>query len=414
MDQYEYDFDLCPFWDDLEYQDDTYWDSTGRRPAKIAEKEQAGQKRKRAAPAKEAVTDKRRKVSRTQHSSALHLAGEGVIGYVARAERVRKPAPMLKAAKSYALLPDWRERYANVDGLNRKVAAMPTDMQKAAEAKEEETPVKTGHIQFEDEGEGDWEDEEDGEEGGLGLDPEVLKQVLKAKLAESGLDGVDEEAFMSSIENLLAGEEGGDDGVGELAEMLLRKATQNGGDGALSGWLTQQGVSLEGGEDDTESVATTEVPEPSASQPRRAAGAQSSPRDSAIGGVRKLAVRGGSPDQKQKTQAAMSSDAGENCTEKELLSPPKSEDAPKTSDGSTRAKAAKAADAGGPEAQLRHELQKKAEDVKITENANGTDKASRKRKAEEEPPASMTESGGKRAVKEPTTRRTRSAKASRR
>ena len=60
--------------------------------------------------------------------------------------------------------------------------------------------------------EDEWEDDEGdgvGADGGLaGLDPEMLKAVLKQRLADAGLQGVDEEAFMASLSKMLAGEEG--------------------------------------------------------------------------------------------------------------------------------------------------------------------------------------------------------------
>ncbi|KAK3116995.1 hypothetical protein LTR53_002077 [Teratosphaeriaceae sp. CCFEE 6253] len=261
------DYDFYGYWDDLEYADDGYWEAdAGRlRQAQSGREEgRAGTKRKRAG---EVGAGKRWKVSTTHHStSRLRGAGEvegprDVVVLMRQSERhplACRPAPAVQRGHAFALLPDWRRRFVDDDGLV-KAASMPADMQRAAEADEETTPEKLRHAPrgmplagAEEE----WEDDEEAADGaaagGLGgLDPGLLQAVLKQRLSEAGLAGVDQSAFLASINNLLSGGGANGDAMAGLADMLLGKA---GGDAAVAGFLSQQGITLaeegegEGGE----------------------------------------------------------------------------------------------------------------------------------------------------------------------
>jgi hypothetical protein len=90
------------------------------------------------------------------------------------------------------------------------------------------------------------EDEEDEIGRGLQIDPEMLKAILKDKLGQAGLDGLDESAFMETISKLMSGDDTAADG---LADSLLGNLSNESGGGALSSWLTGQGVSLDDGEE---------------------------------------------------------------------------------------------------------------------------------------------------------------------
>lgn len=254
MDSYE--FELFEFWDDLEYADDAYWDYG------LSNKED-NLKRKREEVGRKDIVDKRQK------TEINYSREDDPLLFVSREERTRaffQPAPLLENPVNYTFLADWRKRFANEDGGIGESKEMPVNMKRAAEA--ETTETADG---MEDDEEGDWEDEgeddqdDEGEEGeeGPGLDPDMLKEILKQKLGDAGLGGEDEAAFMQVIAKMMSGDDDADEFTGNLANSLLGKVTSDsGGDSALSGWLSQQGVSLQDGDDDdASSVATVDLPE---------------------------------------------------------------------------------------------------------------------------------------------------------
>ena len=296
-----YDLDLFGYWDDLEYGDDTYWDSLGSFAT--------GKKRKRPEGVHK-VSPKRKRLSLREMSG-------GPVAFVSMADRKRqwsRCAPIKKGLKSFALLPDWRERCAEAD-VSMSVKAMPAEMRRAAEANDEDTPEgpRNHDPDAMDDGEGDWEDEDEDEELQAGdadaagdalaqianVDMEALQNVLKQKLGESGLGGVDESMFMQAMQRMLSGSGSTGDVAGELAKHLLDTTAEQ-DDSAFGSWLSQQGVSLDqADEDDTESVATAEMPG-SSSASKQGDGVQISPPDSAIEMVRsgrtaQLALHDGSP-----------------------------------------------------------------------------------------------------------------------
>jgi hypothetical protein len=84
------------------------------------------------------------------------------------------------------------------------------------------------------------------------IDPEMLKTALAAKLSASGMTGKDQTAMMEAMMQMLAG--GGSAGTDDLLESLtsnmLNQVTEEGGDSSMGQWLSGQGVSLEGDNDD--------------------------------------------------------------------------------------------------------------------------------------------------------------------
>jgi hypothetical protein len=300
-----YEFELYAFWEDLEYADDAYWDYG---PS-------SGGKRKREMGKKVGITDKRQK-----REVETYDREEDPCLFVSREERTRsffEPPPLLKNPVQYSFLADWRTRFANKDGLVEN-KAMPVDMKRAAEATTFETPLKVraagdtgmnmeeGKDQDEEEGD-DWEDDEedaeegeDDEENGTSLDPDLLKEILKQKLGDVGLSGEDEAAFMQVISTMMSGDNP-DDAAGDLTTTLLNKLTSDtGSDSALSGWLSRQGVALEGGEDDDDdsaSVATVDLPEGLRHRGLNTRQSQDSPIDSVVGGEaqKRTSLLSGSP-----------------------------------------------------------------------------------------------------------------------
>ncbi|EGP89146.1 unnamed protein product [Zymoseptoria tritici ST99CH_1A5] len=260
-----YDYEFYHYWDDLEYGDDAYWDVglSGDRDNKV------GVKRKRSELKKtEGVVDKRGRTN--SFNREAYTREQDPLIFCSRAERnhPRNPDMLRKGTAAFSLLPDWRKRFAREDGwVDHK--EMPTDMKRAAEAGVLESPIKSRQagITLEDDGDEDWEDdeEENGEEGAPTLDLDMLKEVLKQKLGDAGLDGMDENAFMETITKMLSSGNDADDAAGELANSLLGKLTSDSDaseGAALSGWLSQQGVALGDAneEDDASSVATVELP----------------------------------------------------------------------------------------------------------------------------------------------------------
>lgn len=253
------------------------------------------------------------------------MEGTENVKYVSLAKRLEqyyKPPPSLGNVKPFALLPDWKDRFANDTGVAVK-KAMPEAMKKAAQAQDFDTPPKQRQFDalVEDGDEEEWMDEDededlDGNEGAedmgaqlASLDPEALKAVLKQRLGDAGLGNMDEGAFMSTIAKILSGDEGADDATGDLANAILGQATQ-GNDSALSGWLSQQGVSLEEAEDDDDasSIAAAELPGNSGKDTK--SHVEVSPPDSGIemlkqtGEKREMAMHGSSPSASAKKRAA--------------------------------------------------------------------------------------------------------------
>lgn len=273
MESYEYD--IYEYFGELEYGSDSYWDANMRHLDGGSHAEQAGSKRKRDSSGKEvAGSSKKRKVKNAHPTEPGDSQLENVV-YMPFEARL-PPSPPNTGKQKFALLPDWKQRFANLEEDNPTKKAMPPDMRRAAEGHDEDirTPLKTGSaaagqpIGMRD-ADDDWEDEDE-HAGVAGLDPEMLQTILKQKLQESGLGNMDESMFSQAIASMLSGS--GDDAAGELANMLLGKANE-GGDPALTGWLTQQGVRMEeeGGED--ESVANEQLPDEE----------DTSPPDSAVG-----------------------------------------------------------------------------------------------------------------------------------
>lgn len=171
--------------------------------------------------------------------------------------------PKLREKTQFALLPDWKERFSHDSTRTPPKKPMPADMRQAAEAADEDdTPTRLQASSAEHGEEEDWEDDDDddgegrGEDALAGLDPETLKAILKQKLSETGLGNMDEAALEQAIAKMLSGSS--DDAAGDLTDLLLGQATEN-GDGAVSGWLEGQGVQLDREEEEGSVAGGDEV-----------------------------------------------------------------------------------------------------------------------------------------------------------
>lgn len=241
-------FDLDPYdyWMSTEYDEDPYYDaSTGT--AKERSDPKVGGKRKRAASLDGKSPVKRRKgtsavqkLANTEADQEVHLPG---ISWQPMAEthsiRNEHEAVYEGPIESFALLPDWRERLKDARGF---------DISAPRETTVDMEDVEGATMTAVDEEE-DWSDED--EDGG-DIDPEMLKAALAAKLGT----GIDQEAFMRSIMQMMSGggEANMDDIVGELATDLLNQASEGGAGSEVTQWLTEQGVSIPEEDDDGQSV----------------------------------------------------------------------------------------------------------------------------------------------------------------
>lgn len=453
-----FEFELFGYWDDLEYADDPYWEYDVRQRRGQAESEHTGQKRKRGGPPKVAAMDKRRKVSGSQATAVDGMkvveVRDNVI-YISQKERCRaKVLPVLKERKPVAFLADWRQRYASQDGLVK--VDMPADMQEAAQAKDADTPPNQTFVDVVAEDQQDepdeWEDDGDEDDGMADLpaklDRETLMAVLRQKLGAAGLNGVDEGAFMTTLDSMLAGDE--DEAAGELANTLLGQATSKEGFGnALSGWLSQQGVSLDqAGDDDASSVATADLPEESTLCTIGKGRMHISPTDSGISVPgssqtcsKEMAIHGGSPKACKENRSAdevtegggrtgkkvtfdvpSSSESGPQCVT-EAPEAPTSEDPllsePTVSTTAARATKSKVANTAavkannmgmGGKATMADKIEFEAHhEASGKEALVESSRQTRKRKA----PSHEEDDHGRqeKLAKEPATRRTRSARA---
>lgn len=308
------DFDVFDYWDDLQYGDDSYWEYAGPRPPPTT------LKRKRVTNGTTIKNDKRLRL--------IDTAGDNVrfVNRVMRNEMMHRRPAVVEKRESFALFPDWRQRFANVDGAPMK-KEMPASMKQAAEGTYDESPPKTlpSNMAFVDANGVEVEDEEDEDENDMddmqaqlaSLDPETLKTILRQKLGNAGLDGMDEQTLMKMLGKMISGDDEADEEVDKLANNMVERAT-GGGDAALSDWLSQQGVSLDAAgddEDDTDSVATPELPH-AVNGLKEGEKLKSSPSDSAIemqkavvGPSTELAIHPSSPSEAVRKRTAPFADA---------------------------------------------------------------------------------------------------------
>jgi hypothetical protein len=232
-----YDFELFDFWNDLEYVDNAYWDNVSVPIRRFDAHGNKGLSRGLKASTKRV---------RSRDKSGSSIRGYDPISYRSRAERdhyAAKASPMISSrTPAYALLPDWRVRLAKEPERQRLGSTIPV-------------LPDVADVDSDSGTHSDMDDDDEEADGGLQIDPEMLKAILKEKLGQAGLEGLDEGAFMETISKLMSGDENAADG---LANSLLVNMSNDAGGGALSSWLTGQGVSLEDDEeaDDNASSAT--------------------------------------------------------------------------------------------------------------------------------------------------------------
>jgi hypothetical protein len=267
-----FEYDVYEYFGELEYGSDSYWDARMKHLEAVG----LGEKRKSADQENEdtearAVKKRRKDGGR----GVVQEVGDNVL-YVPFERRLAPLPPGIEQQGGdgrFALLPDWKERFPErLESPVGKRKPMPAEMRKAAaevggdEDVEEEDEEMSGEREDgdememgedgepeEDDEDGDEEEEEE-EQSAVGLDQDLVMQVLRQKLADSGLGDVDESMFKDVIAKMMSGDGDSEDAVGGLASLLLGQ--EGGGGKAFEGFLAGQGVELggaEGDDDDDES-----------------------------------------------------------------------------------------------------------------------------------------------------------------
>ena len=240
---------------DIEYNTDEYYDSPVGAIGK-EEATQAGQKRRRT-NGSEPGHGKRRKVSSAKAVRAKHHGPPPLVPVVwlslLETSRMKVAARPYTKTTPYALLSDWRLRFKDSSGFHTAIAKEGVGKDDI-ESQDEDMDNEVEADDDDDDG-----DDEDGEsqDEGAGVEPALIMEALKAKLSDSGLGGVEQGKFMEAIMGMMAGGEGGniEDMLGELTSSLLSRASEEGAGSGAAQWLTQQGVSLPGDDEDVEESA---------------------------------------------------------------------------------------------------------------------------------------------------------------
>jgi len=238
-----FEYDVYEYFGELEYGSDSYWDTRIKHLASV----RAGEKRKSGVDEDEAAVIKKRR-----KDDGLE-ARDNVV-FIPFEKRLAPLPPKVHDEEQFALLPDWKERFPEgCDDGSPTRKRMPADMRRAAEAGDEEDaedgekPVAHENEMDVDDEEYEDEDEDDDDDTGAGPDQNVIMQVLRQKLADSGLGDVDESVFKDAIAKMLSGEGDSEDALGGLTSLLLGQ--KDGGGKAFEGFLAGQGVDVHREED---------------------------------------------------------------------------------------------------------------------------------------------------------------------
>ncbi|KAM0706008.1 hypothetical protein Q7P35_007368 [Cladosporium inversicolor] len=248
-----FEYDVYEYFGELEYGSDSYWDARIKHLASA----KAGEKRKSGVGEDEAAVIKKRR-----KDDGLE-ARDNVV-FIPFEERLAPLPPKVCEEGGFALLPDWKERFPEgIDDGEPTRKRMPADMRRAAEAEDEADEEEEGRGREEadtyenemDFNSDEYEDEDE-DDGAAGVDQDVIMQVLRQKLADSGLGDVDESVFKDAIAKLLSGEGDSEDALGGLTSLLLGQ--KDGGGKAFEGFLAGQGVDVNRAEDAEEEGVDTE------------------------------------------------------------------------------------------------------------------------------------------------------------
>lgn len=260
------DFDTYEYWMDMEFGSDDYYDVTITAP-NDDRMSKTGEKRKRVAQ-QDHGEGKRRKVGSNASSTARYsVAPVQQIIWMSMLDThpLREVERAHKPTKSYALLPDWRERFKNIR------SPMAIDASAVDERTMKDTEAES--------------DSEDSQQDDMDIDPRALQAALEAQLSGAGVDGAGGQELMQSIMQMIATGKGAnaEDMLEEMTAKLLDQVEGGGADSAISRWLAQKGVSIpnDDSEDDEDDESDTA---PLGISAKQLQDLEASPRDSAVDG----------------------------------------------------------------------------------------------------------------------------------
>ena len=209
--------------------------------------------RKRKAAQRQEVPSKRQKTTASQADTTATVDVPSLLwmDFVERSAKYNSNGKLLtEFGEPVSLLPDWRERYKNVDGFPN--SGSPTKLEVVEDGDEEaadelyeldgHSPKPHGerrHTEGElalDEGPHEEMDE-------LHIDPEALKRAMKEQLSAMGMkvNGLDEQNLLRIAERMfVGGGEDADDIVGELVDNLLERDEEEDTAGGLVDWVSKQ------------------------------------------------------------------------------------------------------------------------------------------------------------------------------
>jgi hypothetical protein len=257
-----FEYDVYEYFGELEYGSDSYWDARMKHLEAVG----LGGKRKSAQEGEDTEARMVKKRRKEDARGDVQEVRDNVL-YVPFERRLAPLPPGIEQQGGdgrFALLPDWKERFPERGSPVGKRRQMPAEMRKAAEEvvgdeedeqeeadedtsgdREDVDEMETGEDGESEEDDGNGDDEA---ESAAGLDQDLVMQVLRQKLADSGLGDVDESMFKDVIAKMMSGDGDSEDAVGGLASLLLGQ--EGGGGKAFEGFLAGQGVELGGAEGD--------------------------------------------------------------------------------------------------------------------------------------------------------------------
>ncbi|KAJ9645996.1 hypothetical protein H2201_008244 [Coniosporium apollinis] len=251
------DYDQFDYWEDIEYNDDGFNDAEPRRSRKRAEPdtEKAGLKRKKAFAS--SSPQKRLKAASGEACPASG-AESPTPTVVWRTHREEKGPPTIENFdRSFALLKDWRERYADSSGFKTAKSPNSTPRENVALSEPFSPPS-------------------DSEDEVVRMDVDVLKAALRNNLARLGAapEDIDETTLLEFAARLMQNQDAADDIIGELADNILGAGEDDDSeDAVVPDWLTQQLKSNNAEHEATDHQGTSQkehsLPTPSSSQSTR-------------------------------------------------------------------------------------------------------------------------------------------------
>jgi len=254
------EFDGADFWDDhtrYEYWNDIEYDTDGYNDVQPKEK-----RKNKAVKTSDPITPKRLK--RHAVDSPVSARKKRKIDEASSAPKTLPPillvrkeameageAPTIDVTRlsSYAILPDWRDRFSDNNEFSEFLSSG-------------SLAVKLPHATYlveEEEEEGDEEGPDD--EAGVGISQEALKMALQQHLGSLGvadLGNIDENMLLKLMEQMLSGEDVQDEMLDQIVDGVHDEEEEGQDTKKLSGWISSQVKSTE--VDDEEEPLVSEEP----------------------------------------------------------------------------------------------------------------------------------------------------------